>query len=107
MLEPSKEWLEENGDEPFLAEYLTGTGHDDYRCLSTRYGSEDFAEDEELNRYLNCLRYQDIFLKNLLDQYKEMGLYEKTIFVIYGDHGEGFRRARPLPCTATPSGRRA
>jgi arylsulfatase A-like enzyme len=33
---------------------------------------------------------QDIFLKNLIDQYKELGLYDNTIFVIYGDHGEGF-----------------
>ncbi len=94
MLEPSKEWLEERGDEPFLAEYLMGTGHDDYRCLDTHYGVEDFSENEMLNRYLNCIRYQDIFLKNLVDQYKELGLYENTIFVIYGDHGEAFGEHR-------------
>src|SRR5918998_1709559 len=64
MLEPSEEWLEENGDEPFLAKYLTGTGHDDYKCLSTRYGKEDFADEEPLNSYLNCLRYQDHFVRN-------------------------------------------
>jgi arylsulfatase A-like enzyme len=90
MLKPSEEWLERRGDKPFLAEYLTSVGHHDYRCIPNRYGSEDFSEDEELNRYLNCIRYQDIFLKNLIDQYKELGLYEETIFVIYGDHGEGF-----------------
>ncbi len=94
MLEPSQEWLEERGDEPFLAEYLMGTGHDDYQCLDTRYGAEDFSEKDALNRYLNCIRYQDIFLKNLMDQYKELGLYEDTIFVIYGDHGEGFGEHR-------------
>ncbi len=94
MLEPSKEWLEENGEEPFLVKYLTGTGHDDYKCLSTRYGKEDFADEEPLNSYLNCLRYQDFFVKNLIDQYKELGLYEETIFVIYGDHGEGFGEHR-------------
>jgi phosphoglycerol transferase MdoB-like AlkP superfamily enzyme len=94
MLEPSEEWLEENGDEPFLAKYLTGTGHDDYKCLSTRYGQEDFADEEPLNSYLNCLRYQDHFVKNLIDQYKELGLYENTIFVILGDHGEAFGEHR-------------
>jgi lipoteichoic acid synthase len=96
MLEPSKKWLEEQKEsgEPFLAQYLTGTGHDDYRCLSTRYGSEDFSEDEELNSYLNCLRLQDIFLENLIEQYKELGLYEDTIFILYGDHGEGFGEHR-------------
>jgi lipoteichoic acid synthase len=67
---------------------------DDYRCSSTRYGSENFVEEEELNRYLNCVRYQDIFLKNLFDQYKELGLYDETIFIIYGDHGEAFGEHR-------------
>ena len=90
MLEPSEEWLRENGDEPFFIEYLTGSGHDDYRCLDTRHGSEVFSEDELLNKYLNCMRLQDIFLESLFDQYKELGLYEDTIFVIFGDHGEGF-----------------
>ncbi len=90
MLKPSEKWLKANGDKPFIAQYLTGTGHDDYRCLDTRHGSEEFSKDDLLNRYLNCLRLQDIFLKSLIDQYKELGLYDNTIFVIYGDHGEGF-----------------
>ena len=30
MLGPSRAWLDENKDEPFMAQYLTGTGHDDY-----------------------------------------------------------------------------
>ena len=94
MLEPSEKWLEDNGDEPFLVKYLTGTGHDDYKCLSTHYGKEDFAGEEPLNSYLNCLRYQDHFVKNLIDQYKELGLYENTIFVILGDHGEAFGEHR-------------
>jgi lipoteichoic acid synthase len=96
MLEPSKKWLEKQKEssDPFLAEYLMGTGHDDYQCLSTHYGTEDFSDNEVLNRYLNCIRYQDIFLKNLFDQYKELGLYDDTIFVIYGDHGEGFGEHR-------------
>ncbi|HEY6751754.1 MAG TPA: LTA synthase family protein [Rubrobacteraceae bacterium] len=91
VLKPSEQWLKEHKDEPFMAEYFTGTGHYGYECLDTRYGTEDFAEDDELNRYLNCLRLQDIFLKNLFDQYKELGLYEDTIFVLFGDHGEGFK----------------
>src|ERR687894_2527762 len=90
MLEPSEEWLEAHGDEPFVAEYLTGTGHHDYQCTNTSHGTEDFAEDELINSYLNCMRLQDIFLKDLFDQYKRLGLYENTIFVIFGDHGEGF-----------------
>ena len=89
MLKPSEEWLKEHGDRPFVATYLTGTGHHEY-LPPARYGLEDFSDDDKLNRYLNCIRYQDFFLKNLLDQYRELGLYENTVFVIYGDHGEGF-----------------
>ena len=91
MLEPSEQWLEIYGnDDPFLAQYFTGTGHYDYQCVPNRYGYEYFSENEELDRYHNCLRMLDFFVKNLMDQYKEMGLYEDTIFVIFGDHGEGF-----------------
>ncbi|MDQ5829625.1 MAG: sulfatase-like hydrolase/transferase [Actinomycetota bacterium] len=89
MLKPSEEWLKKRGETPFVAEYLTSTGHHDY-FPPTRYGQEHFVEDEKLNRYLNCVRYLDFFLNNLIDQYKRLSLYEDTIFVIFGDHGEGF-----------------
>ncbi|MBV9455243.1 MAG: LTA synthase family protein, partial [Rubrobacter sp.] len=90
MLKPSEEWLRAHKDKPFFAEYMTGTGHYGYECVPNRYGTQDFAEDEQLNRYLNCLHYLDSFVKNLIDQYKELGLYENTIFVFFGDRGEGF-----------------
>ena len=90
MLKPSEEWLREHENEPFIAEYLLGTGHHGYECLGTSHGDKGFSEDDLINSYLNCMRLQDIFLKNLIDQYKELGLYDNTIFVIYGDHGEGF-----------------
>ena len=90
MLEPSEEWLRGRGNEPFMVEYFTGTGHYGYECSNLRTGFRNFAEDEELNRYLNCMPYLDSFVENIFDQYKKIGLYEDTIFVIFGDHGEGF-----------------
>ena len=90
MLEPSERWLKQHKGEPFIAEYMTNTGHDEYNCLTTRYGSENFSNDDLLNHYLNCVRLQDIFVKNLIEQYKELGLYDNTIFILFGDHGEGF-----------------
>jgi lipoteichoic acid synthase len=90
MLDPSREWLEENsGKGPFLATYLTATGHHQY-VVPDRYGEKKFAEDEQFNRYLNTMRYQDFFLMNLFDQYRDLGLYDDTTFIIFGDHGEGF-----------------
>jgi len=91
MLDPSEQWLSQHKGEPFLAQYLTGTGHYGYECVPNRYGYEHFSDDEEYDRYQNCLRYLDHFLENLFDQYKRLGLYEDTIFVLYGDHGEGFK----------------
>jgi len=90
MLGPSEEWLEANSDTPFMAQYLTGTAHDDYRCIPNRYGARNFSEDGLANSYLNCVNMLDHFLENLIDQYKRLGLYEETVFVVYGDHGEGF-----------------
>jgi lipoteichoic acid synthase len=91
MLEPSEEWLTEQKEagKPFLATYLTSITHYPYMVPET-YQQERFVEDEDLNRYLNALRLQDIFLESLFDQYKELGLYDDTVFVILGDHGEGF-----------------
>jgi len=91
MLKPSEQRLRESGDEPFLAQYFTSGAHYGYECVPNRYGYESFSKDEELDRYLNCLRMLDFFLQNLFEQYKKLGLYEDTIFVLYGDHGEGFK----------------
>ena len=53
-------------------------------------GAKNFSDNELVNRYLNSVRNQDLFLKNLFDQYKKLGLYDDTVFIILGDHGEGF-----------------
>jgi lipoteichoic acid synthase len=92
MLEPSRKWLEQQkkSGEPFLASYLTSAPHHDYLAPSERYGSKNFTDNELVNRYLNSVRNQDFFIKKLIDQYKKLGLYEDTVFVIVGDHGEGF-----------------
>ena len=83
MLEPSRKWLEENGDKgPFLASYVTITSHHEW-LEPDRYGLRDFqVKDERFNRYLNTIRYLDFFVKALIEQYKELGLYDNTIFII-------------------------
>jgi lipoteichoic acid synthase len=89
MLQPSRDWIERHKDKPFLATYLGVTGHHDYRPID-RYGLKDYSNLPGLDHYQNSMRYLDFFVKNIIDQYKELGLYDDTIFVIYGDHGEGF-----------------
>ena len=70
--------------------YNTITPHHQYLAPDKRYGRKQFAKDDVLNRYQNPVRYVDFFTKHLLQQYKDLGLYEDTVFVIQGDHGEGF-----------------
>ncbi len=89
MLEPSRAWLQKHRNKPFLASYLTSAPHHDYRAPTKRHGRVQFDENDQFNRYLNAVRNQDFFLRELFDQYKQLGLYENTIFVVLGDHGEG------------------
>ena len=89
MLEPSRRWLEGHRDAPFFTTYLTVTPHHQY-LAPTRYGRVTFTDKETHNLYLNAVRYQDFFLKNLITQYRELGLYDQTVFIIVGDHGEAF-----------------
>ena len=89
MLEPGLKWAKE-AKQPFMMTFLTLTPHHDYLAPRKRYGFEEFTKDDELNRYLNTLRYVDQFTRELVEGFKKSGLYEETIFVIVGDHGEGF-----------------
>lgn len=89
LLAPSRRWLEQQ-QEPFFGFYMTGSTHHPY-WPPDRYGYLSFdPADGEHDRYLNAVRYLDFFVKNVIDQYKELGLYENTVFVVLGDHGEGF-----------------
>lgn len=89
MLRPSREWAEQHRDRPFLMSYLTVTGHHDYR-VPPNFPVEHLSDDPTMNSYLNAVRYQDRFVQRVIDQYKEMGLYDNTIFMVMADHGEGF-----------------
>jgi lipoteichoic acid synthase len=89
VLGPSRAWLEENAGGPTLVTYLGVTPHDDYRPID-RYGRKRFSSRAMLDRYLNNIYYDDFWVENIIEQYKRLGLYEDTIFVIYGDHGEAF-----------------
>lgn len=89
MLEPGLKWARE-AKGPFMMTFLTLTPHHNYLAPRKRYGYERFAENDELDRYLNTLRYVDHFTKELIEGFKREGRYEDTIFVVVGDHGEGF-----------------
>lgn len=92
MLEPARNWLETVGEDPFLLSFLTVAGHHDYKLEG--YEPIDFVDRALLNDYLNSIQIQDRFVGNVIEMFKELGLYEETVFVITGDHGEGFGEHR-------------
>ena len=97
MLPNSRRWLERrvaNGT-PTVATYLTLSGHHPYETPPD-FDPGDLADDdppplaEAWRKYLGTVRYTDRYVRKLVDQYKELGLYEETLFVIVSDHGEAF-----------------
>ncbi len=91
MLKPSLKWLQQNKSKgPVFMTYLTLTPHHNYDAPK-RYGFEEYVKDDkQFNRYLNTIHYVDQFTKNVVQMFKDEGIYKDTLFVIYGDHGEGF-----------------
>ncbi|HEY5786391.1 MAG TPA: sulfatase-like hydrolase/transferase [Microlunatus sp.] len=89
MLEPSREWLRDQDDQPFMMTYLTVTGHHDYRLPDT-FPLERLSDDEELNNYLNGARYVDRFVSKVFAMLAEEGHADDTVVVVMADHGEGF-----------------
>jgi choline-sulfatase len=49
----------------------------------------DFGNDEQA-LYDNEIRFTDLHVGRLIDHLKSTGLYDKTVIVVTGDHGEGF-----------------
>ena len=70
----------------FFATYMPIAGHHPYETPEPG----PWPETSEENRYLNALHYSDQALGMLMDGFRARGLYEKTLFVIFGDHGEAF-----------------
>ncbi|NUN16630.1 MAG: sulfatase-like hydrolase/transferase [Myxococcales bacterium] len=88
MLEPSLEWVDKQ-KEPFFLAYLTLTSHHDYG-VPEGFEPKKYTDEAELNAYLNTLRYTDRFVSKVMEAFDKRKLTENTIFVILGDHGEGF-----------------
>ena len=93
LLKPSREWLQKRAGgrkkNPFMVTYLTNTPHHQY-IVPYRHKRQPYSEVEDFNRYLNTINYTDSVVRDLVQQYIDLGLYQDTIFVIMADHGEAF-----------------
>ncbi len=51
---------------------------------------QPFGTASMIARYQNGLHFADDVLRRLVDGYKARGLYDDSVFVVVGDHGEAF-----------------
>lgn len=73
--------------EPYYAKFLTLTNHFPFTLANAdEIIPEWTSKDGTVNRYFTTVRYQDEALKQFFDELKEQGMYENSIFVLYGDH---------------------
>ncbi len=93
MLAPGLNWSAQQKD-PFLAVYLTLTSHHDYKVPEI-WPVVDYPDvSGKLEEQLNSIAYVDDFVGKLVQGYKDRGLYENTVFLVLGDHGEAFGEHR-------------
>jgi arylsulfatase A-like enzyme len=73
-------------DERFLVVYLPIAGHHPYESPAPR----PFPERDEIDRYRNALFFGDAALGIFFQELRKRGLYDQTVFIVCGDHGEAF-----------------
>jgi phosphoglycerol transferase MdoB-like AlkP superfamily enzyme len=85
MLRPITEWIK-SAKGGFLLAILCSVSHDPYEV------PQWFATPakEAVERYEQAVSYTDRFIAALDGELSKLGLAEKTIFCVIGDHGEAF-----------------
>lgn len=88
LFENAFEWIKAS-KEPFFMTIQTLLPHYPYKAppnwSSPRAG-------DRLQAYYNAISYVDHNIHTFLDRLEEAGLFDSTIFVLIGDHGEAFEQ---------------
>lgn len=71
---------------PFFVTYLPTSGHNPY--VTSVAGP--FRKDQDFWRYMNALHEGDAAFGALVEGLRARRLDDKTVFVVFGDHGEAF-----------------
>lgn len=73
--------------QPFYAKLITLTNHHPFELKKEERLIPDLTtRSKTLNRYIPSVRYTDEALKVFFDRIKAAGLYEHSVFILYGDH---------------------
>lgn len=85
-----RSWLQAQPGRNFFAMLWTYQTHYPYYTNTERRDIETY--DSTLNRYLNAVAHSDRVLGQIIEGLKDDGLFESTLLVVVGDHGEAFGR---------------
>jgi len=93
MTQPILDWVDNQSenDAPIFLTVMTNVGHHDYNPPSSWPMREyDTALGEQHNDYLNSLAYIDSFLRDLFADLEKRRVFDDSLVIIVGDHGESF-----------------
>ena len=72
---------------PFYGKLITLTNHHPFSLArADEYVPEFDSGDGTFDRYFTTVRYMDEAIKVFFERMKEAGLYDNSIFILYGDH---------------------
>ena len=85
FFEESAQYLEQL-PQPFYAKFITVSNHFPFPEdeMNTTFSLD--TGDETVDGYFNTVHYADAALAEFFQYMKDAGLYDNTIFVLYGDH---------------------
>lgn len=83
-------WVKNEPYKPFFTMMWTYQTHYPYYFSGQEKKFE--TSDPTLNRYLNAVKHSDLVLGSIIDELKANDLFESTLIVVVGDHGEAFGR---------------
>lgn len=92
LLPPIGRWLDQRASDkrPFLLAVMTNVGHTPYG-LPPGFHTQRFPSlNDKHERYLNCMYYIDGYVRDLVQELRDRGLYDNTVLIVLGDHGEAF-----------------
>lgn len=86
FFQESVQYLEQM-EQPFYSKFITVSNHFPFPEdeMNTVFDIPD-TSDDTINGYFNTVHYADEALAEFFQYMKDSGLYENTMFVLYGDH---------------------
>jgi arylsulfatase A-like enzyme len=81
----------EQSQEPFYIQLIPVLVHHPYNLLKRKSWNYLFDESKrDIDKYHALVRYEDALFEDFVQFLKDKGLYDNTIIVTFGDHGEAF-----------------